>query len=78
MILRLFFVIMILSGIGMLVALQFPIAYILKGVLALILIALMELILTRSVKGKDTKAFWLPLAGVLPLVLIIGINVIRF
>lgn len=78
MILRVFFIIMIISGIGMVVALQLPVAFILKGVLAFILIALMELILTRSVKGKETKVYWLPSAGVLLLVLLIGFNVIAF
>ena len=78
MILRLFFVIMLISGVGLIVGLQFPALYIIKGILAIILIALMEIILTRSAKGKETKAFWLSFAGVLPIVLLIGFNVIRF
>lgn len=78
MILRVFFIIMILSGIGLVVALQYPVEFVLKGVLAIILIGLMEMILVRSVKGKETKGFWIPLAGVLPLVLLIGFNVIHF
>lgn len=78
MILRLFFIIMILSGIGMLAAMQFPLVFIVKGVLAFILIGLMEMILTRSVKGKEAKSFWLPFAIVLILVLLMGFNVISF
>jgi len=78
MILRLFFVIMLISGLGMIVAYQFPAIYILKGLLAFALIGLMEMILVRSGKGKNTKPLWLSFVVVLPIVLLIGFNVIRF
>lgn len=78
MILRLFFLIMLITGVGMIIALQFPLVYIVKGILAFVLIYLMELILTRGAKGKENKQYWLPFAVVLPLVLLIGFNVISF
>lgn len=78
MILRLFFVIMVITGIGMIVGFQFPAIYILKGLLAIILIGLMEMILVRTGKGKNTKPLWLSFVCVLPIVLLIGFNVIRF
>lgn len=76
MILRLFFVIMVVTGFGMLIGFNFSLNFVIKGILAFILISLMEMILVRSKKGKETKPLWIPFAGVLPIVLLMGFNVI--
>lgn len=82
MILRLFYVIMVVSGIGMLMAYQFPLVYVVKGALAIWLIATMELILARSGQGStqetSTGSYWIQFAIALILVVLIGFNVIRF
>lgn len=57
MILRLFFVIMLISGIGMLVGFNFALTYVVKGILALALIAFMEMILVRTKKRECNKRF---------------------
>jgi hypothetical protein len=76
MILRLFSLIMIATGVGMLIGLHFPLTYVVKGLLALILIGLMEMILVRSRKGKAVKPLWITFVIVLILVLLLGFKVI--
>ncbi|GIP38920.1 hypothetical protein J31TS4_22000 [Paenibacillus sp. J31TS4] len=74
MILRLFYIIMVVSGVGMLIGLGFPAMYVIKGILAIILIGLMEMILGRmkrgEAKGGPMPVFWVllvVLAVVVPL-----------
>ncbi|MFD2705978.1 DUF1516 family protein [Salibacterium lacus] len=67
MIMRLFAVLMLISGIGMLASMDFPLLYIFKGVLALIAIALMEITIAGKKRGEARAG----LTGLLVIVLII-------
>lgn len=78
MILRLFFVVMVISGLGMLFLYQFPLMYIVKGIIAVWLIAVMERILSRTEAGQRAGSSWVQFAVALLLVLLLGFEVIRF
>lgn len=82
MILRLFYIIMVVTGVGMLISYKFPLIYIVKGILAIWLIAVMELILARSgqetAQGASTGSYWVQLVISLIIVVLIGFNVISF
>jgi hypothetical protein len=66
---------MIVSGIGMLHIVGYPIEYVVKGLLAIALIGIMESIVVRKRKGKALKTFWILFAILLPIVLIIGYTI---
>ncbi|MFA8439386.1 DUF1516 family protein [Pueribacillus sp. YX66] len=72
MILRLFFVIMFLSGLGLVITYKFMLMAIVKMLFGIWLIASMELILVRARKGKSTVSFWIQFMISLIAVLIIG------
>ncbi|MED1564330.1 hypothetical protein AJ85_12220 [Alkalihalobacillus alcalophilus ATCC 27647 = CGMCC 1.3604] len=81
MILRLFFVIMLVSGIYLLFALWgFAAMYAVKGLLAIALIGLMEVILTRTKKGTLNNAgvLWGAFIIILIIVPLMGFRVISF
>lgn len=78
MILRLFYLIMLGSGIGMLIGLNFPIAFIIKGILAVILIGIMEMIVGRRRRGQPTVPFWIAFIILLAVVVLMGFHVISF
>ncbi len=82
MILRLFYVIMIVTGVGMLFGIGFVLTYVLKGVLALWLIYFMEMILVRTKKGvldaKQKTYYWIMFTVTLMLVLVIGFGILTF
>ncbi|MGO4888548.1 DUF1516 family protein [Anaerobacillus sp. MEB173] len=58
MILRLMFILVFLSGGSLVFALGFSVSSIIKGVLAIWLLSLMELILVKSVKGKISGGYY--------------------
>ncbi|WP_088103649.1 YisL family protein [Halalkalibacter urbisdiaboli] len=75
MILRLFYLIMIVSGVGMLVIYQFPLLFVFKGVLALVLLYAMEMILVGTKKGtlgSKASMYWILFAVSLIVVVVIG------
>lgn len=76
MILRLFYLIMIISGICLLYGLKFPVLYIVKGILAIGLIGLMEMILGRRSRRESHGVMWIIWAVVLIAILLIGYGVI--
>lgn len=81
MVLRLFYIIMLVTGIGMLVNLGFPLMYIVKGALAFFLIYAMEMILVRTKKGtlgSQATMYWAILIITLVLVVLLGYGVISF
>lgn len=82
MILRLFFVIMVVSGLGMLFTRGFPLIFVIKGILAIWLIAVMERLLsksaTKSEQGASMKGSWIQFIIAFVLVALIGFNVIQF
>jgi hypothetical protein len=82
MILRLFYVIMLGSGIGLLVSLNFASSYILKGILAFSLVYFMESILVKTKKdsfgNKPQVYYWIMCSVTLVLVVLMGYRVISF
>ncbi|WP_409346266.1 DUF1516 family protein [Paenibacillus sp. MBLB4367] len=75
MLLRLFYLIMLVSGVSMLVLLEFPRTFIVKGLFAIILIAAMEMILGRRRRNQSTKPLWFVFSPVLVFVVLLGFNV---
>lgn len=78
MLLRLFYLVMIVSGVGMLIVLQFPVFYVVKGLLALVLIGTIEMVLARRKKGSVSPIQWAVLLLLLVLVPLMGYQVIHF
>lgn len=72
MILRLFFVIMFLSGLGLVITYKFMLIAIVKMLVGIWLIASMELILVKGRKGEPTGGFWVQFIISLIAVLVIG------
>ncbi|WLR47275.1 DUF1516 family protein [Halobacillus litoralis] len=78
MLLRLTYLVMITTGIVMLVQFQFPVIYIVKGLLALAMIGTMEALLARKRKGESSPFIWVFFVLLLLFVLLIGFNLITF
>lgn len=82
MLLRLFYLIMIGTGIAMLAMRGFPFVYIVKGILAIALISFMEMILMKTkndtANGKTMAYYWVLNIVTLVLVVLIGFKVITF
>lgn len=82
MLLRLFYLIMLVSGIGMLIGLGFPLLYVVKGILAVLLIGIMEMILGRLKRGEANggpmPVFWILLVVLGVVVPLMGYGVISF
>jgi hypothetical protein len=73
MILRVFYLLVIGTGIVMLFGLyQITLLYILKSLLGIVLIGLFEMILVRGKKTVNTKNLWIPFAIVFLFVLYLG------
>ncbi|URN95300.1 MAG: DUF1516 family protein [Candidatus Pristimantibacillus lignocellulolyticus] len=78
MILRLFYLIQLFSGGYMFFQGGYPHVFDLKIVLAIILIGMMEMILVRQRKGKNTLPFWIIFGVLLVVIVLIGYGVITF
>jgi hypothetical protein len=81
MVLRLLYVIMVGTGIGLLVLKAFPFTYIIKGLLALSLVYFMEMILVKTKKGmsgRSITSYWAMCVTALIVVVLIGYRVISF
>lgn len=76
MALRLSYLVMLVTGIWMLILHHFPALYDVKGVLAILLIGLMEMALGRRQKQKSTTLILVFSAIDLILILLIGYKVI--
>lgn len=64
------------SGIAMIYAYQFPITYVIKGLISLILIYAMEVILRKTKRNRSgTSAYWFIWFVALAIVLLLGFNV---
>lgn len=72
MILRLFFILTIITGAGLVIKLNFMLIAIIKMIVALWLIASMELILTKGKKGQPTGGLWIQFLVSIIIVFIIG------
>ncbi|MCS7461275.1 DUF1516 family protein [Paenibacillus doosanensis] len=77
MILRLFYLIMLVSGIGMLTLLGFPLLYVIKGVLAIVLIGMMEMIVARRRRQQSAAPMWIVFVILLVLIVLLGYGVIH-
>jgi Protein of unknown function (DUF1516). len=75
MVLRLAYVIMLVTGIWMLIRIHFPVVYDIKAVLALLLIGFMEMALGRRQKQKSIVLILLFAAIDLILILLIGYKI---
>lgn len=67
MLLRVTYLVMLVSGIAMLFYIKFPMMYVIKGILAVALIGVMEMILGKALRGDRA----VPLLWVLFVILII-------
>jgi len=76
MILRLFYLIMLISGIGMLYAMDFPGKFILKGILAIALIAVSEMLLGRKKRRQPHAILWVVWVVILVVVALLGFDVL--
>lgn len=76
MIQRLFYLIMIITGVSMLVMIGFPLLYVFKGILAIILIGIMEVIVGRRKRSESTKVYWIAFIVLLLVILSIGYDII--
>lgn len=74
--LRISYLVMLATGIWMLSLIGFPWKYDLKGVLALVLIGLMEATLSKRKKGESTIFQWVLLIVILVLILLLGYGVL--
>ncbi|WP_050616348.1 YisL family protein [Bacillus testis] len=76
-ILRLFYVVMLVSGIGMLTIMEFPMHFVVKGILAILLIGLMEMLLARQKKQSSSPlVLWILFIIDLILIILLGYKVI--
>lgn len=79
MILRLFYLIMLVSGIGMLIGYGFPVKYVVKGIIAIAVIGLMEMILGRMKRGQgkesSTKILFIVWAVLILIVVLLGYGI---
>ncbi|AYA75051.1 MULTISPECIES: YisL family protein [unclassified Robertmurraya] len=76
MILRVLYIIVFATG-GMLVHTLFsmqPVEYIAKVLIGLWVIAAMEMVLVRTVKGKETKSLWIQFYVAVVLVILLGLR----
>ena len=78
MILRLLYLIMIITGIGMLIKLDFPLEFTIKGILAFILIGIMEKILALLREKKSTVIYWVIWVILIVLIPLMGYQTISF
>ncbi|MTT30924.1 DUF1516 family protein [Terrilactibacillus sp. BCM23-1] len=78
MILRLFYLVMIITGVWMLILYHFPITPIIKLFLSLILIGFMEMIPARIRRGQSTTVLWILFGIDFIVILLMGYRVIQF
>lgn len=76
MVLRLSYVVMLVTGVWMLIRIHFPAVFVVKGILALLLIGLMEMALGRRQKQKSVILSLLFVVIDLLLILLIGYKII--
>jgi len=72
MILRLFYLVMIISGAGLLALNGFPVYYLIKTIIALVVIGFMEMALEQAKQGKKKWTGFIAALVLVLLVVIIG------
>lgn len=78
MILRLFYVLMLLSGLSMIIAFNFPLFYTIKGILAVTLVGFMENCCGKMRKGEPYFTTFILSIILLTIVLLMGFRIISF
>lgn len=78
MLLRISYLVMLITGISLLVSYKFPLQYTIKGILAVLLIGVLEMVVGRVRRGSTDKLpLFIGLAAVLfVIVILFGYNVI--
>ncbi|MGX6442289.1 YisL family protein [Neobacillus sp. K501] len=75
MILRVLYLVILATGILMLTQVHnITLMYILKAIVGLWVIGLFEMILSRTISGRNTKVFWIQFVIALALVLYLGFS----
>ncbi|MBB6448513.1 putative membrane protein SirB2 [Geomicrobium halophilum] len=77
-ILYLFYLIMIVTGVGLLIEYNFMAMYIVKGILAILLIGFIEMTLAKTRRGEKTAVVFTLVVITLILVVLLGFGVISF
>ncbi|SDI53737.1 DUF1516 family protein [Natribacillus halophilus] len=77
-ILGIFYLIMIVSGVGLLFELGFPAMFVVKGILALLLIGFMEMALGKTKRGESAAVSFTLVVVTLVIVVLLGFGVISF
>lgn len=78
MILRIFYLLMILSGLGMIIAFNFPLFYTTKGIIAVVMVGFMEVCCGRLAKNTPYFTLFIVSTILLIVVLLMGFRVITF
>lgn len=74
---RLFYLVMLVTGVWMLILMHFPKQYDVKGILALILMATMELIVANRRRGRPTIIAWILFVVLLIVILLLAYKIVR-
>ncbi|QGQ44612.1 YisL family protein [Metabacillus sediminilitoris] len=74
MVLRLFYILIIVTGIMIASGIQLNGEYIGKIILGIVTIGMMEMVLTKTKKGQPTKVFWIIFIVVLILTISLGLR----
>ncbi|AIC95379.1 MULTISPECIES: DUF1516 family protein [Shouchella] len=78
MITRLFYLFMLVSGIGMLVALNFNLFYVVKGLLAVLVIGFMEMAAGKAKRNENSLGSLFIVLVLVLVVVLMGFGVINF
>lgn len=76
MIARLFYVFILITGVILLIQVNFEFMAVIKGILAIILIGIMEMLTARALDGRKTGLFWAIFIILLAIILYIGYGVL--
>ncbi|WP_079508036.1 YisL family protein [Mesobacillus jeotgali] len=74
MVLRLFYVLILLTGFGLLFSININIMYVLKAAVGLWVIAMLEMILIRTRKNEKASVLWIQFIVAVLLVLYLGFS----
>lgn len=77
-ILRIFFLLMILSGLGMIIAFNFPLFYTVKGIIAIIMVGFMEVCCGRLAQNTPYSTPFIASTILLIVVILMGFRIITF
>lgn len=76
MIFRTLSLLMLGTGISMLYLMNFPLTFLVKGMLAVLLVTSMELLIARKIRHRSTTFIWIIFVLTLTVILLLGFNII--